>query len=156
MHNTAEYGIAAHWKYKSGANEVKLDWLYNLQYQHESVENFYAMITNDLYGEDITVFSPKGEAFALPRGAIVLDFAYAVHTEVGHRAISALVNKIKTSLLAEIKNGDIVKIITSDKDAVRCSWVDAVKTSRAKSNMKALCNAKLRDIDNLYLQIKIN
>lgn len=149
MHNTAEYGIAAHWKYKSGANEIKLDWLYNLQYQQESAENFYTMITNDLYGEDITVFSPKGEAFTLPRGAIVLDFAYAVHTEVGHRAVSALVNKVKTSLLAEIKNGDIVKIITSDKDAARCSWIDAVKTSRAKSNMKALCNAKLRDIDNL-------
>lgn len=149
MHKTAEYGIAAHWKYKSGANEIKLDWLYNLQYQHESVENFYTMIKHDLYGEDITVFSPKGEAFTLPRGAVVLDFAYAVHTEVGHRAISSLVNKVKTSLLAEIKNGDIVNIVTSDKDAARCSWIDAVKTSRAKSNMKALCNAKLRYIDNL-------
>ena len=147
MHKTAELGVAAHWKYKSGGNNIKLDWLDNLQYQNESVEDFYALIKNDLYLEDISVFSPKGQAFTLPRGAVVLDFAYAVHSEVGNKAIGALVNKTKVSLLKELKNGDIVKIISSDEVVTRCSWIDAVKTSRAKTNMKQNCNARLKQIN---------
>ncbi len=147
MHKTAEFGVAAHWKYKSGAANIKLDWLDNLQYQNESIEDFYALIKNDLYSEDITVFSPKGDIFTLPRGAVALDFAYAVHTEVGNRAESALVNKNKVSLLTELHNGDIVKIITADEKKVRCSWIDAVKTSKAKTNMKSLCNARLKEIN---------
>ena len=144
MHQTAELGVAAHWKYKSGGNNIKLDWLDNLQYQNESVEDFYALIKNDLYSEDISVFSPTGDAFTLPRGAVVLDYAYEVHSEVGNKAVSALVNKSKASLLAELNNGDIVKIVTGEKVVTRCSWIDAVKTSRAKTNMKLNCNAKIR------------
>jgi len=147
MHKTAELGVAAHWKYKSGASNIKLDWLDNLQYQEENVEDFYELIKNDLYSEDISVFSPTGDAFTLPRGAVVLDFAYSVHSEVGNKAISALVNKTKSSLLGELNNGDIVKIITSDTLITRCSWIDAVKTSRAQTNMKLNCNARVRDID---------
>jgi GTP pyrophosphokinase len=147
MHKTAELGVAAHWKYKSGGNNIKLDWLDNLQYQNESVEDFYALIKNDLYSEDISVFSPKGEAFTLPRGAVALDFAYAVHSEVGNKALSALVNKTKSSLLTELNNGDIVKIISGEKVQTRCSWIDAVKTSKAKTNMKLNCNARLREIN---------
>jgi len=147
MHNTAELGVAAHWKYKSGGNNIKLDWLNNLQYQNESVEDFYALAKNDLYSEDISVFSPKGEAFTLPRGAVVLDFAYAVHSEVGNHAKSALVNKEKVSLLQELQNGDIVKIKTSDEIITRCTWIDAVKTSKASTNMKLNCNARLKEIN---------
>ena len=147
MHKTAELGVAAHWKYKSGGNNIKLDWLDNLQYQNESVEDFYALIKNDLYSEDISVFSPKGDAFTLPRGAVALDFAYAVHSEVGNKAISALVNKTKSSLLTELSNGDIVKIISGDTVQTRCSWIDAVKTSKAKTNIKLNCNARLREIN---------
>ena len=147
MHKTAELGVAAHWKYKSGGNNIKLDWLDSLQYQNESVEDFYALIKNDLYSEDISVFSPTGDAFTLPRGAVALDFAYAVHTEVGNKAVGALVNKTKTSLLTELNNGDIVKIITADEVVTRCSWIDAVKTSRAKTNMKLNCNARIREIN---------
>jgi len=147
MHKTAELGVAAHWKYKSGASNIKLDWLDNLQYQEENVEDFYELIKNDLYSEDISVFSPTGDAFTLPRGAVVLDFAYSVHSEVGNKALSALVNKTKNSLLSELSNGDIVKIITDDKVTTRCSWIDAVKTSKAKTNMKLNCNARVRDID---------
>ena len=150
MHKTAELGIAAHWKYKSGSDNIKLDWLDNLQYQEESVEDFYALIKNDLYSEDISVFSPTGDAFTLPRGAVVLDFAYAVHSEVGNKAKSALVNKIKASLLTELNNGDIVKIITADEMITRCSWIDAVKTSRAQTNMKQNCNMRLREINEKY------
>ena len=147
MHKTAELGVAAHWKYKSGGNNIKLDWLNNLQYQNESVEDFYALIKNDLYSEDLSVFSPTGDPFTLPRGAVVLDFAYAVHSEVGNKAESCLVNKEKVSLLTELKNGDIVKIIMSDEIITRCSWIDAVKTSRATTNMRLNCNARIRDIN---------
>ncbi|MEA3371677.1 MAG: RelA/SpoT family protein [Campylobacterota bacterium] len=147
MHKTAELGVAAHWKYKSGGNNIKLDWLDNLQYQNESVEDFYELIKNDLYSEDISVFSPTGEAFTLPRGALVLDFAYAVHTEVGNKAESALVNKTKAPLLSELKNGDIVKVVTADTLVTRCSWIDAVKTSKATTNMRFNCNARIRDIN---------
>lgn len=148
MHQTAELGVAAHWKYKSGGNNnIKLDWLNNLGYQNESVEEFYDLIKNDLYSEDIVVFSPKGDAFTLPRGAVVLDFAYAVHTHVGNHAKSALVNKTKTPLISEIHNGDIVKIEIDESVITKCSWIDAVKTSKAKSNMRANCNAKVKEID---------
>jgi len=150
MHKTAELGVAAHWKYKSGGNNnIKLDWLNNLQYQNESVEDFYELIKNDLYSEDIAVFSPKGDAYTLPRGAVVLDFAYAVHTEVGNKAFSTLVNKSKSSLLSELNNGDIVKINTADEVLTRCSWIDAVKTSKATTNMRLNCNARIRDINAL-------
>jgi GTP pyrophosphokinase len=148
MHKTAELGVAAHWKYKSGGNNnIKLDWLHNLSYQNESAEDFYDLIKNDLYTQQISVFSPTGEAFTLPRGAVVLDFAYAVHTHVGSNAKSALVNKTKASLLSELHNGDIVKIEVSNNNITRCSWIDAVKTSKAKTNMRYLCNARVRNID---------
>lgn len=147
MHNTAELGVAAHWKYKSGGNNIKLDWLNNLSYQNESVEDFYALIKNDLYSEDIAVFSPRGEAFTLPRGAVVLDFAYTVHSEVGNKAKSALVNKAKASLLSELQNGDIIKINMSDEIITRCSWIDSVKTSKAKTNMRLNCSTRLRDVN---------
>ncbi|MCK9373430.1 MAG: RelA/SpoT family protein [Sulfuricurvum sp.] len=150
MHATAELGVAAHWKYKSGGNNaISLDWLHNLQYQNESVEAFYELIKNDLYSEDISVFSPKGKPFTLPRGAVALDFAYAVHTEVGDSAEGCLVNKEKASLLSELHNGDMVKIITTpgNKKITRCSWIDTVKTSRAKASMRANCNQRIRAID---------
>ena len=148
MHKTAELGVAAHWKYKSGGNNnIKLDWLNNLGYQNESVEDFYELIKNDLYSEDISVFSPRGDAFTLPRGAVVLDYAYAVHTAVGNKAEGCLVNKTKASLLSELSNGDIVKIKTADEIITRCSWIDAVKTSKATSNMRLNCNARIREIN---------
>ncbi len=149
MHETAELGVAAHWKYKSGSEAINLDWLNNLQYQNESVEDFYELIKNDLYSEDISVFSPKGEAYTLPRGAVALDFAYAIHSEIGETAESCLINKEKMSLLSEVHNADIVKIITGKKKNPRCSWIDAVKTSRAKSNIKANCNQRRHKIDTL-------
>jgi len=151
MHRTAELGVAAHWLYKSGGNNpISLDWLHNLQYQNESVEAFYELIKNDLFSEDISVFSPKGKAFTLPRGSVALDFAYAVHTEVGDSAEGCLINKEKASLLSELHNGDIVKIVTSQnsKKITRCSWIDAVKTSRAKAGMRAVCNQRLKFIDS--------
>lgn len=148
MHETAELGVAAHWKYKSGGNNsIKLDWLNNLSYQNESIEEFYDLVKNDLFSEDIVVFSPKGRAVTLPRGAVVLDFAYAIHTHIGNHAKSALVNKTKTSLISELHNGDIVNIDLDEQMVTKCSWIDAVKTSKAKSNMRYICNQRVREID---------
>ncbi|MBD3805863.1 RelA/SpoT family protein [Sulfuricurvum sp.] len=149
MHKTAELGVAAHWKYKSGGNNpISLDWLHNLQYQSESVEAFYELIKNDLFSDDISVFSPKGKSYTLPRGAVALDFAYAVHTEVGDCAEGCLINKEKASLLSELHNGDIVKITTGPKKINRCSWIDTVKTSRAKASMRSNCNQRMKAIDS--------
>ena len=148
MNRTAELGVAAHWKYKSGGNSINLDWLNNLQYQDESAEDFYAMIKDDLYSEDITVFSPKGKPFTLPRGAVALDFAYAIHSEIGDSAEYCLVNKERGSLLSELHNGDIVNILTAEEKITRCSWLDAVKTTRAKSNIRTNCNQRIKAIDS--------
>jgi guanosine-3',5'-bis(diphosphate) 3'-pyrophosphohydrolase len=148
MHKTAELGVAAHWKYKSGGNNINLDWLQNLQYQEESIEDFYELAKTDLYSEDISVFSPKGKPFTLPRGATALDFAYAVHTEIGDRAEACLINKEHKSLLAELHNGDIVRIMSAGEKQLRCSWMDAVRTSRAKQHIRINCRHRIRDIDS--------
>lgn len=148
MHKSAEYGIAAHWKYKTGGNSgPSLDWLNKLQFQNNSIEEFYELVKNDLYREDIVVFSPDGDNYSLPIGAVVLDFAYAVHTEVGNRAKEAYVNNQKSSLLTTLKSGDIVKIITAKDTILRCSWIDAVKTSRAKSQIKMNCATRIKEIE---------
>ncbi len=149
MHKTAEYGIAAHWKYKQGDTTINMEWLKNLQYQNESIEEFYELVKNDLYSEDISVFTPGGDQITLPRGATVLDFAYAVHSQVGERAKAALVNKRPASLLSELKNGDLVRIITAEEPIYHCTWIDAVKTSRAKSHMRTRCNKKRKEIDSM-------
>jgi len=146
MHKRAEYGVAAHWKYKLGTDKINLKWLENLQYQNESIEEFYELVKDDLFSEDISVFSPKGDLFTLPRGAVALDFAYAVHTDIGHRAKAAYINKQKSTLLTELKNGDIVRIELADEPIYRCSWIDAVKTAKAKDQMRQLCRQKYKEV----------
>ncbi len=148
MHQTAELGIAAHWKYKGDhASNINLSWLDNLQHQNESVEDFYELAKIDLYSEEIGVFSPIGDVFTLPRGATALDFAYAVHTEVGDRATSCTINKKSASLLSELHNSDIVHIETSGELIPRCGWLDAVATTRAKQHIRNNCKHRIRDVD---------
>jgi GTP pyrophosphokinase len=150
MHKTAEYGVAAHWKYKTGGLNPKLEWLNDLKTQNdeiESIEEFYEIAKDNLYSEDIAVFSPKGDIFTLPRGASVLDFAYEVHTEVGLYAKEAYVNKQKVPLLTELHNGDIVRIITSQEAHFRCSWVKSVKTGKARNAIISHCKAKIKEIN---------
>jgi len=150
MDKTAEFGLAAHWKYKSGGLNPKLDWLDELKDQNDEIENieeFYQIAKDNLYSEDIAVFSPKGDIFSLPRGATVLDFAYEVHTEVGIFAKEAFVNKQKVPLLSELKNGDIVRIVTSKEPKFRCSWIKSVKTGKAINSIRTSCRQKIRDIN---------
>ncbi|HIE35224.1 MAG TPA: bifunctional (p)ppGpp synthetase/guanosine-3',5'-bis(diphosphate) 3'-pyrophosphohydrolase, partial [Campylobacterales bacterium] len=148
MHKTAEYGIAAHWKYKLGVDTINLKWLENLQYQNNNIEEFYELVKNDLFSEDISVFSPKGDLFTLPRGAVALDFAYAIHTDIGQRAKEVYINKSKSTLLTELNNGDIIRVITAEEPILRCSWIDAVKTSKAKEHMRHMCKQKIKEINS--------
>jgi len=149
MHRLAEYGVAAHWKYKGGDNSVSLGWLESLHYQNESIEEFYELAKSDLFSEDITVFSPKGDYYTLPKGSVALDFAYAVHSEVGANATEALVNKQKASLLTILKNGDIVNITKDNEPHLYCSWLDTVKTSKAKDGIRSSCRARIKESDTL-------
>ena len=149
MHRLAEYGVAAHWKYKGGDNSVNLEWLESLHYQNESIEEFYELAKSDLFSEDITVFSPKGDYYTLPKGSVALDFAYAIHSEVGINATDALVNKQKASLLTILKNGDIVKILKDDRPHLHCSWLDTVKTSKAKEGIRSSCRSRIKETDTL-------
>lgn len=149
MHQTAEYGVAAHWKYKyNGSINPKLDWLSDIGIKEDDdVENLYEYAKDSLYVEDIAVYSPKGGIFTLPRGATALDYAYEIHSEVGLRATQAYVNRIRVPLLTELKNGDIVHIITGNEPHYRCSWLNSVKTGKAKATIKSFCKQKLHDIN---------
>lgn len=149
MHKSAQYGVAAHWKYKNnGGIAPNMDWLYNFEYQNHSIEEFYELAKNNLYQEDIVCFSPAGEIYTLPVGAVALDFAYAVHTEIGNSATRAYVNNQKVSLLQRLKSGDIVRIITSKNAMPKYAWIDEVKTSSAKSALKSQRQARIKTIQN--------
>lgn len=152
MHNTAEFGVAAHWKYKySGSMNPKLDWLSDISMQEvdeTSAEDLYEYAKDSLYVEDIAVYSPKGGIFTLPRGATALDYAYEIHSQVGLKATEAFVNRIKVPLLTELKNGDIVHIITGNEPHYRCSWLNSVKTGKARATIKSFCKQKIRDLNH--------
>ena len=161
MHNTAEYGVAAHWKYKySGSLNPKLDWLSDISAKdtntndEEDPEELYEYAKDSLYAEDIAVYSPKGGIFTLPRGATALDYAYEIHSQVGLKAIEAYVNRVKVPLLTELKNGDIVHIITGNEAHYRCSWLTSVKTGKARATIRNFCKQKLKEL-NTQIGIKI-
>ncbi len=154
MHHTAELGVAAHWKYKTGGDTINLEWLSTLSKQGEDVELFMDLAKKDLFSEDIVVYSPKGESFTLPRGSVALDFAYAIHTDIGDQAESAMINKDRRTLLSELKNGDIVSINLGDRPGIRCSWIDTVKTSKARHALSHHCNIRNKEI-NLSVGVNI-
>ena len=146
MDKNAEFGIAAHWKYKLNTALPNVKWLEDMKFD-EDVEDFYELAKNDLFSEDIVVYSPKFDTFTLPRGATALDFAYSIHTDIGNKAIGAYINKEKATLLTTLKTGDIVKIITGDEIIPRCSWIESLKTSKAKYEQKKLCRQKEKEIN---------
>ncbi|MFC1568600.1 RelA/SpoT family protein [bacterium] len=144
MHRIAEIGIAAHWKYKEGKyTDDELDrfsaWLQDMiDWQKDSVdpEEFMDFLKTDLFRSEIFVFTPKGDLFKLPRNASPVDFAFAVHTDVGFHCIGAKVNGRIVPLNSELKNGDSVEIITSSNQKPHRDWLIFVKTSKAKSKIK--------------------
>jgi GTP diphosphokinase / guanosine-3',5'-bis(diphosphate) 3'-diphosphatase len=167
MHKMAEYGVAAHWMYKqarpgAGAandehrgagmsapgEEAKLKWLRSmLDWQKELSDpsEFLNTFRNDLFEEEVYVFTPKGEVKSLAAGATPLDFAYEVHTEIGHRCVGARVNGRIVPLHYELRSGDIVEILTAKRDrGPSRDWLAIAKTTRARNKIKAWFKAETR------------
>ena len=145
MHHTAEYGIAAHWIYKeSGGSEIskdstQLSWLEQIkEMQSEANDNkeFLNSVKIDLFSDTVFVFSPKGEVYELTSGSSPLDFAYKVHTGVGNSCVGAKVNKRIVPLDYQLKNGDIVEILTSKQAKPSLDWVNLCKTSQARNKIR--------------------
>ena len=144
MHRIAEEGIASHWKYKEGKDigektDREFAWLRQLlewQQDMKDPREFLESVRVDLFPEEVYVFTPKGEVKEFPRGATPLDFAYSIHTDVGHRCNGAKVNGKIVPLKYELKNGDTVDIITSSNQHPSIDWLKIVKTSRAKAKIR--------------------
>ncbi len=155
MHHTAEYGIAAHWKYKVGISgkdklEERLAWVRQLleaQKDSEDVEDIVRSIKSDLSPEEVYVFTPKGDVFSLPSGSTVIDFAYAIHTEVGNRMIGAKVDGRIVPLDSKVKTGMIIEILTSNAKGNGPSrdWLNIVKTTEARNKIRTWFKRECRE-----------
>ena len=150
MHRVAEEGIAAHWKYKEGkvqedGDDQRFLWLRRLLEWQQEVKDPHQFLSNlkiDLYPEEVYTFTPKGEVITLARGATLLDFAYSIHTEVGHKCVGAKVDGRIVPLKHKLRNGEIVEILTSNEARPSRDWLNFVKTSRARSNIRRWINLK--------------
>jgi guanosine-3',5'-bis(diphosphate) 3'-pyrophosphohydrolase len=150
MHRQAEEGIAAHWKYKegrigAGRDEQYFLWLRQLlEWQQEvrDPQEFLQNLKIDLYPEEVYIFTPKGEVKSLPRGATPVDFAYAIHTDVGHQCVGARVNGKMVPLRTKLRNGDIVEIVTTSGPKPSRDWLNFVATSRARNKIKHFIQAE--------------
>ncbi len=151
MHRTAEYGVASHWRYKEGDSDRQLDeqvaWLRNLldlETDLSESHEFLELLQVDLFKEQVFVFTPDGDVIDLPAGAGPLDFAYRIHTEVGHQCVGAVVNGDQVGLDYRFKNGDIAKIITSASGQPRHDWLRMVQSSHAKAKVRRYLREKSR------------
>lgn len=155
MNYTAEYGIAAHWKYKEGIKgkdklESRLAWIRQIieaQQETDDVEEIVRTIKSDLAPEDIFAFTPKGDIITLPTGATVIDFAYAIHTQVGNKMKGAKVDGKLVSLDYQLQTGEIVEIITSQAPdhGPNRAWLDICKTNEAKSKIRSWFKKERRE-----------
>src|SRR5438128_9545296 len=152
MHRMAEEGIAAHWKYKEGRvgdhkDERYFLWMRQLlevQQEVRDPQEFIQSLKVELYPEEVYTFTPKGQVKALPRGATPIDFAYSIHTDVGHQCVGARVNGKMVPLRARLKNGDIVEIITQSGHKPSRDWLNFVVTSHARYKIKHLIRLEER------------
>ncbi|HYM09801.1 MAG TPA: bifunctional (p)ppGpp synthetase/guanosine-3',5'-bis(diphosphate) 3'-pyrophosphohydrolase, partial [Bryobacterales bacterium] len=153
MHRLAEEGIAAHWKYKEGhkgpmMDEQRMAWLRQLvEWQRDMQDpgDFLSTLKIDLYPEEVYAFTPQGKVIILPRDASPIDFAYAIHTEVGHTCTGAKVNGRIVPLKSKLRNGDIVEILTQAGHTPSRDWLALVKTSRARQKIKHWININQRE-----------
>jgi GTP pyrophosphokinase len=156
MHARAEFGIAAHWKYKLSKDAAKdnqtpdLLWLRQLhEWQQETVDanEFLDTLRYEVSSPEVFVFTPKGSVIALPAGSTPVDFAYAVHTEVGNKCVGAKVNGKLVSLEARLSNGDVVEVVTNKSPTAAPSrdWLSFVKSARARSKIKAWFTKERRE-----------
>lgn len=153
MHKVAEYGVAAHWAYKrgnfqgvdekdGGALDIGREIL-ELQKDSSDADEFMEAVHSDIFADKVYVFTPKGEVYELSKGSVTLDFAYAIHTQVGDHAIGAKVNDKLVPLDYKLKNGDVVDILTQSNARPSRDWAEMVKTSRAKNKIRR----HFRDVD---------
>src|SRR5277367_4596041 len=164
MHRLAEEGIAAHWKYKEGrkgpgADDQRISWLRQLvEWQQEMRDpgEFISTLKVDLYPEEVYTFTPMGKVIPLPREATPIDFAYAIHSDVGNTCVGAKVNGRIVQLKYTLKNGDVVEILTQTNHLPSKDWLSLVKTSKARNKIKHVINTTERvkaiEIGQKYLQ----
>jgi GTP pyrophosphokinase len=164
MHRIAEEGIAAHWKYKEGrkgpaADDQRIAWLRHLvEWQRDMQDpgEFMSTLKVDLYPEEVYTFTPRGKVIVLPRDATPIDFAYAIHSDVGNTCVGAKVNSRIVPLRSALRNGDIVEIMTQPGHEPSKDWLAFVKTSRARNKIKHVINASERvkaiEIGQKYLE----
>ena len=157
MHHTAEYGIAAHWKYKAGIQgksklEERVAWVRQLlESQDEDIEDIVGTIKSDLGPEEVFVFTPKGDVKILPSGSTIIDFAYAIHSEVGNRLMGAKVNGRMMSIDHEVQTGEIIEILTGNGQGHGPSrdWIKLAKTSEARSKIRSWFKKERRE-ENIH------
>jgi GTP pyrophosphokinase len=164
MQQNAEYGIAAHWRYKEGARDVrrddsKFDWLRQLlerQGELSDPHEFLDAVKVDLFPDQVFVFTPKGDVLNLPRGATPVDFAYAIHSEVGERCSGAKVNGKMVSLRHGLEDGDTVEVVTNASQSPRKDWLEFVVSAKARSRIRhairAAENAASRELGRGILE----
>ena len=152
MHRMAEEGIAAHWKYKDGPisakDEQRLSWLRQLvEWQRDisDPDEFLTTLKVDLYPEEVYTFTPKGKVVSLPRDSTPIDFAYAVHTEVGHACVGARVNGRMVPIRHKLRSGDIVEIVTQTGHKPSRDWLSLVKSTRARQKIRHWLNIHQRE-----------
>ena len=145
MHVVAESGVAAHWLYKASdpdsdaSQRLGAQWLQSLldiQYETRDAAEFWDHVKIDLFPEAVYVFTPKSQIMAMPRGATIVDFAYAIHSDIGHRAVAAKVNGEQVPLRSELNNGDVIEIITASVSNPNPGWLGFVRTGKARSKIR--------------------
>jgi RelA/SpoT family (p)ppGpp synthetase len=145
MHRLADSGVASHWMYKDDADKLSelqkqthrwLQSLLEIQHQSGDPQEFIEHVKVDLFPDEVYVFTPKGKILSLPRGATAVDFAYAVHTDIGNRCVAAKVNGELVPLRTELRNGDRVEIITASHAKPSAGWLQYVRTGKARSNIR--------------------
>jgi GTP diphosphokinase / guanosine-3',5'-bis(diphosphate) 3'-diphosphatase len=153
MHRTAEYGIAAHWRYKekvkdSGELDDKLTWLRQLlewQHDYRDAREFIKDLKGDLFTDEVFVFTPKGDVIDLPAGSVTLDFAYKIHTDIGNHCTGARVNGRLVPLDYQLKTGDMVEVVTAKQGSPSRDWLKIVKTSHAKNKIRTWFKKERRE-----------
>ncbi len=158
MHRVAENGIAAHWKYKDGGafdekDHWKFQWVRELlewQKTLTDADEFLDTVRMDLFQDEVYVFTPRGDVKAFPAGSTPIDFAYSIHTDVGHQCVGAKVNGKIVPLRYKLKSGDSVEILTQKKSKPSKDWVKIAKTSRAKAKIRQVIKAEQREKSILF------
>ena len=155
MHRTAEYGVAAHWRYKEkgsqkadNSTDKQFSWLHKLvEYEKEmkNAKDYVSTVKLDLFSDQVFAFTPNGDIYDFPKDATPVDFAYRIHTDVGHKTVGALINGRIVPLNTKINNGDIIEVLTSKTPAPRLDWLTFVVTKQASSKIKQWFKKNKRD-----------